>query len=223
MSMIRKTLSALIAVMCLTAMAPSQAEDLEDYLSIPTVKFEEILVDIRTVIKELTGPKVDAKELDCLANNIFYEAGNQPEEGKVAVGVVTLNRTQDKRFGSSVCSVVEQRLKVTRSKQIATTQIVKANSQRPIKKVTFQTILEKVTVCQFSWSCTHTKKPTADDERWVESRRVAEELLTSDNYDDLKDRYRNALYFHAVYVHPSWARVKHKVKRVGEHIFYSDI
>jgi len=34
------------------------------------------------------------KQLDCLARNIYYEAGSEPFEGKVAVSQVTINRAQ---------------------------------------------------------------------------------------------------------------------------------
>ena len=37
------------------------------------------------------------KDLDCLARNIYYEAGLESEEGKVAVGLVTINRSQDEK------------------------------------------------------------------------------------------------------------------------------
>ena len=32
------------------------------------------------------------KDIQCLARNIYFEAGSEPEEGKVAVGLVTINR-----------------------------------------------------------------------------------------------------------------------------------
>lgn len=43
-----------------------------------------------------------------MAMNIYYEAGNQPLIGKIAVGVVTLNRLHDKRFPKSIRDVVTQ-------------------------------------------------------------------------------------------------------------------
>ena len=43
-----------------------------------------------------------------MAMNIYYEAGNQPLIGKVAVGVVTLNRLHDKRFPKNIRDVVTQ-------------------------------------------------------------------------------------------------------------------
>jgi spore germination cell wall hydrolase CwlJ-like protein len=45
---------------------------------------------------------------NCLANNIYYEARNQPIEGQIAVAKVVLNRVEDERWPSSTCSVVYQ-------------------------------------------------------------------------------------------------------------------
>ena len=53
------------------------------------------------------------KEVDCLAQNIYYEAGYEPEQGQVAVALVTLNRVKDGRFADNICSVVKQRVKST--------------------------------------------------------------------------------------------------------------
>jgi spore germination cell wall hydrolase CwlJ-like protein len=53
------------------------------------------------------------KQVDCLADNIYYEAGYEPDDGKKAVALVTLNRVQDERFGKDICSVVKQKVKST--------------------------------------------------------------------------------------------------------------
>ena len=47
--------------------------------------------------------QVDA---DCLAKNIYHEAGIEPVEGKFAVAQVTLNRLKEGRWGNDICSVV---------------------------------------------------------------------------------------------------------------------
>lgn len=52
---------------------------------------------------------VDENEIKCLANNIYYESGNQSKEGKIAVGMVTINRAEDSRFPKSICGVINQR------------------------------------------------------------------------------------------------------------------
>ena len=57
--------------------------------------------------------KETQKQIDCLAANIYHEAGYESEDGKVAVALVTLNRTQDPRFPKDICSVVKQRVNST--------------------------------------------------------------------------------------------------------------
>lgn len=53
------------------------------------------------------------QQVRCLADNIYYEAGYEPHEGKIAVALVTMNRLQDPRFPKDICSVVKQRVKST--------------------------------------------------------------------------------------------------------------
>lgn len=133
---------------------------------------------------------VDDRELQCLTKNIYHEAKGESKEGKIAVGLVTINRKEDGRFPRTICGVVNQR---TRS------------------------------VCQFSWRCQKSKATDSNSESWRESRRIALALLTLPNiYEGFKRKYSNTLYFHAVYVRPSWSRTKHKVARVGAHLFYRD-
>ena len=48
-------------------------------------------------------------QLDCLARNIYHEAGSEPFEGKVAVAQVTINRTESGAFPSDICKVVYQK------------------------------------------------------------------------------------------------------------------
>jgi spore germination cell wall hydrolase CwlJ-like protein len=52
-------------------------------------------------------------QVDCLAENIYYEAGFEPRDGKIAVAMVTLNRVQDPQFPKDICSVVKQKTKST--------------------------------------------------------------------------------------------------------------
>jgi spore germination cell wall hydrolase CwlJ-like protein len=49
-----------------------------------------------------------ARALDCLASAVYYEAGNQSEDGERAVAQVVLNRVRHPAFPSSVCGVVYQ-------------------------------------------------------------------------------------------------------------------
>jgi len=53
--------------------------------------------------------KETQQQIDCLAENIYHEAGYESREGKEAVALVTLNRTQDPRFPKDICGVVKQK------------------------------------------------------------------------------------------------------------------
>lgn len=57
-----------------------------------------------TVTAEVRG-----NQLNCLTRNIYYEAGHEPFEGKVAVAQVTLNRVASGKFPSDICKVVYQK------------------------------------------------------------------------------------------------------------------
>jgi spore germination cell wall hydrolase CwlJ-like protein len=63
--------------------------------------------------QDVMSIKVREQQLDCLAINIYREAGHEPAQGKQAVAFVTLNRTQDDRYPSDICSVVKQKTKRT--------------------------------------------------------------------------------------------------------------
>lgn len=115
------------------------------------------------------------KSLDCLALNIYREAGNEPFEGKVAVAQVTLNRVESGQFPREICAVVYQK------------------GRNPFT--------DKI-VCQFSWYCDskHRNRPV-DDEAYEESYRVAKMVFLEDfRLESIKD----ALYYHADYVSPNW-------------------
>ena len=51
------------------------------------------------------------REVECLAKNIYYEAGSEPRAGKLAVAQVTMNRVKSKHFPRTVCGVVYQKAK----------------------------------------------------------------------------------------------------------------
>lgn len=49
------------------------------------------------------------KQVDCLAENIYHEAGHEPREGQIAVALVTLNRLASGNYAKDVCGVVKQK------------------------------------------------------------------------------------------------------------------
>jgi len=102
---------------------------------------------IYTGYKMISVSKVE-KDLQCIALNIYREAGYEPFEGKVAVAQVTMNRVNDPKFPKDVCDVVHQ------------------------KNIVF----EKV-VCQFSWYCdaTHKNRPV-NKQAYQDSYEVAKKV-----------------------------------------------
>jgi spore germination cell wall hydrolase CwlJ-like protein len=99
----------------------------------------------------MTATEVE-KSLDCLAINIYREAGHEPFEGKVAVAQVTMNRVNSNKFPREVCAVVYQKSRFT----------------------------ERV-ICQFSWYCDskHRNRPV-DEEAYEESYKVAKMVFLED-------------------------------------------
>ena len=49
-----------------------------------------------------------ANDLECLAENIYFEARGEPLRGQYAVAEVTLNRTHAANFPRTVCGVVHE-------------------------------------------------------------------------------------------------------------------
>ena len=51
---------------------------------------------------------IDYDQIDCLADNIYFEARSEPELGQYAVAKVTMNRVSSGVFPQNVCDVVQQ-------------------------------------------------------------------------------------------------------------------
>jgi N-acetylmuramoyl-L-alanine amidase len=222
MSMIRRAVCALIVLSVLAFQSVSQAEtqglEGQPYI-VATNSFVDMTRErVGGVVTAIATPVVDLKELQCLARNIFFEAASEPEEGKVAVGLVTLNRAGDSRFGRTICGVVDQKMTRSYSQDVVVEKRSLWTTNREI-----HTVWKQVTVCQFSWVCSKVNGPKGSDERWTESQRIARELLEDrGSFWDWRVKYAQALYFHAVTVRPTWARAKEHVGRVGGHHFYQE-
>lgn len=49
-------------------------------------------------------------QLMCMARNIYFEAGSESFEGKLAVAQVTMNRSRHPAFPKNICDVVYQKI-----------------------------------------------------------------------------------------------------------------
>jgi len=72
-------------------------------------KFDRLRETMLVSSNDVVSIREREQQLECLAKNIYYEAGNEPFEGKVAVAQVTMNRVDSGKFGNGVCGVVYQK------------------------------------------------------------------------------------------------------------------
>jgi spore germination cell wall hydrolase CwlJ-like protein len=88
----------------------AMAHTVGGYEKIQSVKKQQEEIIQKSIKKEKKKYlSSNAKAITCLADNIYYEAGNEPRNGKIAVAGVTMNRARNPKYPSNVCSVVYQR------------------------------------------------------------------------------------------------------------------
>lgn len=152
-------------------------------------------IEALRLIEDEQTQKEKEKQIECLADNIYHESRGESYDGKIAVAFVTINRTVDGNFPSDICGVVKQKTRKT---------------------------------CQFSWYCESNKKEyirqplltKTKDSVYNEGKKIAE--FVYNNYTQIKDPTKGAVYYHANYVKPNWKKVK-KTAQIGRHIFYTMI
>ena len=77
-------------------------------------------VAVQVVPREIVRAHRRENDLQCLAENIYFEARGEPLEGQYAVAEVTLNRTRAQHFPHTVCAVVhEMRWDPSRKRNVA--------------------------------------------------------------------------------------------------------
>lgn len=162
---------------------------------------------LESIIRKATATPapITSKDFYCLSRNIYHEAANEPEEGMAAVGIVTLNRLNNRSYPKTLCDVVYQRSSFSAVKTVK----ISKNKTKEVNKTW--------TVCQFSWTCEAVKEPADDNPRWIASQRVAKKVIT-DGYEEWKKKYSTSFHYHAYYVNPGWRL--NRVTRTGAHIFY---
>ena len=152
------------------------------------------------VIMALFNYSAKADEVNCLALNIYHEARNQPFNGKLAVGYVTLNRVNSKKFPNTVCNVVKQGLKSKWWKETHGKDV-------PLKNK-----------CHFSWWCDGKSDVPTEHNVWLMTQALAFQLYYKNFFTF--DITNGATHYHADYVNPYWAKKKTKIIKIKNHIFY---
>jgi|LakMenEpi03Aug12_release.lakeMendotaPanAssembly.Ray.scaffolds.fasta_scaffold178082_2 spore germination cell wall hydrolase CwlJ-like protein len=99
---------------------------------------------------------VQLKEIHCMAENIFYEARNEPHAGQAAVARVVVNRVKY-GFANTPCKVIYQ-------------VIERDNGSK---------------ICQFSWVCEGKSKPNKHDPSYLKALQISYQVLVFDAYKDV--------------------------------------
>ena len=80
-------------------------------------------------------------------------------------------------------------------------------------------VYERKTTCEFSWVCQNKlSNDRFQDKHWKRIYKLSEEILSGRR--NTLPGLENALYYHADYVKPFWAKHKQRITKIGAHIFY---
>ena len=146
--------------------------------------------------------KYTSEDLDCLAKNIYFEAGVESTAGKLAVANVTINRILSKEYPNSVCGVVKEGRHYYSAK---------TESWQPFRDM-----------CQFSWYCDGRGDDPNPGRTWDSSKDLAKIVLGKHQQDILIDITDGATHYHANWMEsfPRWSEEHKKVASIDRHIFY---
>jgi spore germination cell wall hydrolase CwlJ-like protein len=93
--------------LCVTAAAAMPSPEPEvKIIKVPEVKVIEKPVIVK---KPVYLSKHDKQQIECMAENTYFEAGHEPIKGRIAVNNVVLNRVKDDRFPKTPCAVINQK------------------------------------------------------------------------------------------------------------------
>ena len=143
---------------------------------------------------------LDTVQLDCMAQNIFFEARGESIQGKAMVGMVVLERTYSPHFPGTVCEVVKQ------AETTASGAIIRDH-------------------CQFSWYCDGQPHNIDFDDagvakEWDESYQVAKVVMLGHVTSSID--LDGVTHYHSRKVKPFWSK-DHNYKlvaKIGNHLFY---
>ena len=159
---------------------------------------------LRIMNEYYSGDKTAEKDIEsvvCLAKNAYFEARNQSLLSQIAVSQVVMNRVQHEDFPNTVCGVVYEA-------QLSKWYKEKLNKEVPLKDR-----------CQFSWYCDGKADIIRDQDAYELALAVAHQVLSG---YDMVDVTKGALWYHATYVRPYWAKEKLYTVKHEDHIFYTE-
>ena len=178
---VRYCLTLLTALLILTTPTNSKVSDSVVYVQEPAPLTLSLKPDYFSNIT------YSNEELECLALNIYFEAGVESTAGKLAVANVTINRKNSSDYPDTICGVVKEG-KHYHDKRI--------DKRYPLRDR-----------CQFSWYWDGLVDNPKKGRTWNTSLEVAEIALKKHYADILIDITDGSTHYHANWMekYPSWA------------------
>lgn len=109
----------------------------------------------------------------------------------------------------------------SRRGQIAVATVTLNRMKHPnFAKTICGVVYERKTTCEFSWVCQNKLSNTRfQDKHWKRIYTMSEQIVSGQK--KTLPELQNALYYHATYVKPFWAKHKKRITKIGAHIFYA--
>lgn len=174
---------------------------------IEIIDVEEFLED-----KNIDAQFYSQQDVNCLTENMYFEARSDGYAGMYATSMVVMNRVLDDRYPNSICEVVKQG-PIRESWKTRDNPNI-ANEDRVFFPIRNQ--------CQFSWYCDGKADVMHDKVALQTAKEIAHLVLDDFTTNGVVDITEGATHYHTVNVSPYWAdsRGMMKVTQVGSHIFY---
>ncbi len=146
--------------------------------------------------------KYSPADAECLAKNIYFEAGVESTAGKLAVANVTINRAANKNYPNTICGVVQEGIHYYNAQK---------NEHFPVRDR-----------CQFSWYCDGLLDDPREGRTWTSAKLLAEIVLENHHDKALIDITDGATHYHANWMekYPKWSKYKKVMASIDRHIFY---
>ena len=173
-------------------------------LWVPPPKIENAVDFTQNYYKPLEFHKVKytSADAECLAKNIYFEAGVESTAGKLAVANVTINRAANKNYPNTICGVVQEGIHYYNAQK---------NEHFPVRDR-----------CQFSWYCDGLLDEPREGKTWESAQELAKKVLVNHYDKALIDITDGATHYHANWMetYPSWSKKKKVMASIDRHIFY---
>ena len=146
--------------------------------------------------------KFTPADAECLAKNIYFEAGVESTAGKLAVANVTINRAINGNYPNTICGVVQEGIHYYNAAK---------DKHFPVRDR-----------CQFSWYCDGLLDEPREGRTWESAQELAKRVLVNHYDKALIDITDGATHYHANWMetYPSWSKKKKVMASIDRHIFY---